>query len=422
MGAGNVGITVQNPADGVGVTMQNPADSIGATVAAGNGGGGNDTSAQTPPAQPKKKKGAFALILIPVAIIAVVLVIVLGIVGIIVVKPRIQYSSADKKLAAKDYDGAIDGFTALGDFSDSAEKVKEAKYLKAGDLAKNGSYDEAIEIYEELKNYKKSSDKLDEATYDKAKELMADKDYDAAEKLFKSLGNYEDSKKQLQEISFLKAEKLYEDGDFEAAYNAFYDLYYAGYRADEAANYMSQMTYDLGCQYLDEGNYADAIECFEQCGDSDMVNKAKWGYVQANYNNTDTTTYEYLTDLYYAGYSGASTAYDELYAWGIQVLGWNDSEYDTSNYYSSLSVTDEWYCHIMLTGGAPGETTSVSYSLTINGTNYNYMGEIDGLCNSGDYGCADAWYTAGTGPSGTLEYVFYDANGYEIASSSVELY
>ncbi|MBO6260935.1 MAG: protein kinase [Lachnospiraceae bacterium] len=419
-GAGNVGVTVQNPTDGVGVTMQNPTDGIGATVAAGPGGPGNGAPMQAPPVKPKKKKGALvALLIIPV--VAVIALVVL-VVGILVVRNPIRYSMADSKLTEQDYDAAIDAFTALGDYKDSADKVKEAKYLKAGDLAKAGSYDEAIVLYEELKNYKKSSDKLDEVTYDKAMELMADKDYDEAEKLFKSLGNYDDSKKQLQEISFLKAEKLYADGDFEGAYSAFSDLYDAGYRADEAATYMSQMTYDLGCQYLDEGNYEDAINCFEQCGDSDKVNDAKWGYIQAHYNNTDTTTYEYLTDLYYDGYSGASTAYDELYAWNLQILGWNDSEYDTSNFYSSMSVSDEWVCHIALSGGAPGAYTSISWSLTINGTNYNYMGTIDGLDNSGDTGYASAYYTAGTGTPGTLEYVFYDENGYEIASSTVELY
>ena len=87
-----------------------------------------------------------------------------------------------------------------------------------------------------------------------------------------------------------------------------------------------------------------------------------------------------------------------------------------------MSVSDEWVCHIALSGGAPGAYTSISWSLTINGTNYNYMGTIDGLDNSGDTGYASAYYTAGTGTPGTLEYVFYDENGYEIASSTVELY
>jgi RimJ/RimL family protein N-acetyltransferase len=127
--------------------VQNPTDGIGATVAAGPGGPGNGAPMQAPPVKPKKKKGALvALLIIPVVAVIALFVLIVGI--LVAIKP-IKYSMADSKLAEKDYDGAITAFTDLGDYKDSAEKIKEAKYLKAEELAKADNYDEAIALYEE---------------------------------------------------------------------------------------------------------------------------------------------------------------------------------------------------------------------------------------------------------------------------------
>ena len=64
--------------------------------------------------------------------------------------PEGDYAAAEGLLAQKDYDGAIAAFTALGDYSDAADRVLECRYEKACDQIRAGNYSAAREALGEL--------------------------------------------------------------------------------------------------------------------------------------------------------------------------------------------------------------------------------------------------------------------------------
>lgn len=110
--------------------------------------------------------------------------------------PYIKYTNAVKTMEAHSYDEAYDAFIALGDFSDSEDKAKNALYQKGNFLLNSGSYAEAADLYKELEDYKDSADLYKEAKYEY---VLANKNnddlttYKYLEELMEA--NYKDSKK-----------------------------------------------------------------------------------------------------------------------------------------------------------------------------------------------------------------------------------
>ena len=133
--------------------------------------------AQREAAAQKKKiiifSGAFA------AVIAVILLVTE------VIMPAANYSKAEKLLAAGDYDGAIAAIAALGGYKDSAEKLEQAEtekeearlaaeaaeeearnaqaYADAETMLENGEYDAAITAFSALGTYSDAADRLKDA-------------------------------------------------------------------------------------------------------------------------------------------------------------------------------------------------------------------------------------------------------------------
>lgn len=112
---------------------------------------------------------------------------------------------------------------------------------------------------------------------------------------------------------------------------------------------------------------------------------------------------------------------NESYAWKVTVLGWNSDEYSTT-YQSSISKHNAVYCHIKVTGGAPGDTTRIRVSGTLpDGETINFS--FDDLSYDGWTGCfywadginIDPEY----GDSGIIRVFFYDDEGNMIGRSSV---
>lgn len=85
--------------------------------------------------------------------------------------PRIQYSSAKQLMEEKQYEQAIEKFSALGNYEDSELLIKECqsgiktlplenKYNGALDLKRKGEFKEAIELFRKLGDYKDSKQQV----------------------------------------------------------------------------------------------------------------------------------------------------------------------------------------------------------------------------------------------------------------------
>lgn len=95
---------------------------------------------------------------------AVVLVLLLAAIAFAVyyfvaMRPAGAYSDAESLLSSGKYEDAAFAFAELGNYKDSAERAREARYLLAGRLASNGDPLGAYMIYGELGSYSDSAAK-----------------------------------------------------------------------------------------------------------------------------------------------------------------------------------------------------------------------------------------------------------------------
>ncbi|MBR1471396.1 MAG: protein kinase [Lachnospiraceae bacterium] len=351
-------------------------------------------------------------------------VLVLAVIGILIfiVTPRVRYRSAEKALQSGNYDEAIAGFTQLGNFWDSQTQIKKAKYLKADKLLAAGAYDDAIVLYTELGAYYESQELLNEARLGKAGVLVAEGNYDEANEILAQMEEDENVRELKNEITFERAVDLYETGDYDTAQVSFQRLNNEGYSKDETELYLQKCSYEMGKESLENGSYAVAIQYLKDLDyedAQDLLLEAKWGYIQAHYNNTDSTTCTYVKDLIAGGYPGAQNTYDKLYSWKVEILGFNDDR-GSSSYVKQVSVDGSWVCHARLTGGEPFASTTITYAVVgVTGIS-KYGGECEELKKAGDTCALSYSYTNGTGPEGTFTFYFYQGDK-ELARGSVQL-
>lgn len=180
------------------------------------------TGAQAPQEAKTGKKRMLPLILILAGLaIAAVLFVVIGL-------PRIRYIKASSLLNSGDYEGAIQAFTALGDYGDSkalveiarerqAEVQRERQYARAEELFAQGDYEGALELYAPLVGCYDVDNTILEAKYRLAVQLLEKGEYARARRLLKELGTYMDSQKRLPEAKYGEAEALLAAGDYEGA-------------------------------------------------------------------------------------------------------------------------------------------------------------------------------------------------------------
>ena len=76
-----------------------------------------------------------------------------------------DYSIAKQYLEKGKYDKAEELFTALKDYGDSKDMIKECSYRKALSLIEGKKYEDAITILSDIKKYSDSSEKINEAKY-----------------------------------------------------------------------------------------------------------------------------------------------------------------------------------------------------------------------------------------------------------------
>ena len=76
-----------------------------------------------------------------------------------------DYSIAKQYLEKGKYDKAQELFTALKDYGDSKDMIKECSYRKALSLIEGKKYEDAIKILSDIKKYSDSKEKINEAKY-----------------------------------------------------------------------------------------------------------------------------------------------------------------------------------------------------------------------------------------------------------------
>ncbi len=188
-----------------------------------------------------------------------------------------------------------------------------------------------------------------------------------------------------------------------------------------------EINYQDACDILEKGRYTAAIDAFKSLGDykdsETKINEAKYAYVNENKDNQNNTTYDYLLDLRQEYYKDSADIYDELYEWKAEVYAWNSTENGKNNN-SSISKYKSVYCHFTVSGGTPGESTRVTYEVTLPNGN-----ESDDTFNFDIYDGEDLWWGYENsiylypeyGLAGTLKVKFYDDNGNLIGSSSIRI-
>ena len=143
------------------------------------------------------------------AVLAAVLTVVLIVTNVII--PAVNYSKAEKLLAAGDYDNAIAAFAALGDYKDAAERIpqtedakieaqKAQNYADAELLLASGDYDGAAEVFEALGGYKDAAEKMAQAEisndYVDAEQLQVQEKNVEAALAFYKLSGYKDARER----------------------------------------------------------------------------------------------------------------------------------------------------------------------------------------------------------------------------------
>ena len=129
-------------------------------------------------------------------IFLILFVIIGALTAYYIVIPFCTYQNAISLIEEKKYDEAIRIFTELGDYSDSAKRLKSTKYSYADSLMKDKQYIKAISIYEELNGFNdslKQIEKAKESLYNMALSYLEVDDYDNALINFWYILDYKDS-------------------------------------------------------------------------------------------------------------------------------------------------------------------------------------------------------------------------------------
>ena len=134
-----------------------------------------------------------------------------------VIIPTKQYNEAVEQLEQSNYQQAIDGFEALGDYKDSADMVLQTKYTWAESLLAEKAYDEAYAKFKEIQDYSDAAERMEDVRYTEAEEYLNSNGYGKAIELFERLGGYKDSRTRVLEASYLWAEDYLKQGQLEDA-------------------------------------------------------------------------------------------------------------------------------------------------------------------------------------------------------------
>lgn len=149
------------------------------------------------------------------------LVVVLALLYVKVIVPTSQYNDAVELVKQGNYQAAIDGFEALGDYKNSADMVFDTKYKWAEKLLADKAYDEAYDKFKEIESYSDAANRMNDVRYAEAEGCLESKDFEKAIELFETLGDYNDAQTRVKEANYLWAEESFEQGQLEEALTYF---------------------------------------------------------------------------------------------------------------------------------------------------------------------------------------------------------
>ena len=169
------------------------------------------------------------------------------------------YLPAVASLNARDYQAAVDGFSRISTYKDSADKLTQARYALAGEKSAAGDHQAALELYTLLGSYKESESRVTAERYAAAAQKLQNGAWQEAEEAFIALGDYKDSADKVKEARYHLAQSAYESGDYSGAREQFTAL--EGY--SDAAVMVQKCDYALAKQAAEAGKTADAAAMFE---------------------------------------------------------------------------------------------------------------------------------------------------------------
>lgn len=270
-----------------------------------------------------------------------------------------MYKEAEALLQSGDYDGAIASFLRLGDYSDASDRAMSSKYSKAESLLASGDYDDAIATFTELGDYRDVSDRIISCQYNKAEALFESGEYLKSAIAFGALGDYSDAAERVQKIYYALGTDYFAAENYEDAYDSFKN---AGQYADSAdLVYTAAINCAIQAESLE--NWEKAVNWYKKVDALEQAYTVEYSYVRSHYNNTDTTTYQFLCDLRNAQYSDSASLYEALYKISVSLIV-NMSLKDTVNNYSTIrykSDSSSIYGHYKITGGYPGQEIELRF-------------------------------------------------------------
>ena len=178
--------------------------------------------AQEKVAKEKRKKAAT----IVTAVTSFLIICIAGVqIYTKVIVPGKAYQHAVSLIEEGNYLEAYEAFVELGDFRDSAEKTREAKYARAMEFVEEKQYDEAYDLFISLQDFKDSIEQANNAEYLHATMLMENERYEEAYNLFLDIRNYKNSADQIDSIlndllpeqKYKKAMETEENGNIASA-------------------------------------------------------------------------------------------------------------------------------------------------------------------------------------------------------------
>ena len=162
-------------------------------------------------------------------------------------------------------------FEALGDYKDSAQRSKEARYVYAEKLMAANNWADAVSLLSQISDYGDAQQKQAQATYEWANALMADGNYTDAREKYLSLGEYESAASRAQECLYQTAAASLNDGNPLSAIDALLQL--GTYR--DSALLLQRAYYTAGDASYNAQDYNAAAEYFLQAGNySDAYRRA----------------------------------------------------------------------------------------------------------------------------------------------------
>ena len=109
---------------------------------------------------------------------ALVVALLLWAVTVRMIVPANRYAQAERLLESGRFADAATAFEALGEYSDAAERCRQAKYAQAEELMEQGRFEEAVSAFKALGDYSDAEDRIQDVRYARAEELLAQGKYE----------------------------------------------------------------------------------------------------------------------------------------------------------------------------------------------------------------------------------------------------